>query len=492
MTRRDLLILPAVSAIPAITNAAAMDGNPALENTAEHNGAFTLMPGPNVEGVAFLRQCPETDRPDEKAWPPDVVAAFHQVPWIDAASVRLRWANLEPQPQEFNWAPVDNVLNEVKKYNTAHPGVQRTLQIRVMAGEHSPKWFEKAGVRFYSTRSGTRTTRVPVPYDNPVFLQNLRRLYRTIYERYAKDPLVTVFHGTWSAGPWAELFHPSAGAPLPPDYTPAKFVQGMTEQLDVLIDEYCLKGRVGELPYSGQYPPREQIDITRPLTAHIVKRLGHRNPYIYVQANGWGMNRDTGQLTISWHHDADYLDVLGQVNLSFLALGSNRGGGWLPQGDWVGLVELAQKFEIAYAEVYYADFMPLDTEHRMVQAFTQSEGATGPGAVPGFVGFRPWLKKRNRILYVRSGTVRKIFRSDRGIQSIDRLNLKAETPDQTRVSYRARMQSSGGTWSEWKDANRVTELPAGKAVEIEASLRTDDGYFSPTVTLLQPVWRSRS
>jgi hypothetical protein len=488
MTRRDFVAAASLS-----TAVAPGEDSPVLENTVKTEGGFTLAPGPNVEGVVFLRQCPEVGNPQETEWPRDAVETFHQVPWIDAASVRTRWADLEPRPREFNWVTIDKVLAEVKKYNAGHTDARRTLQIRVMAGEHSPKWIEKAGVRFYDTSGGLpgRPIHVPMPYDNPGLLDHLRRLYRAVLERYGKDPVVTVYHGTWSAGPWAELFHPRVGAPLPPDYTPAKFVNGMSEQLDVLIEEFCLKGKVGELPYSGQYPPREQIDITRPLTARIVERLGRRSPFMYVQANGWGMNRDTGQSTISWHHDRDYEDVLGQVNLSFQALGSNRGGGWLPQGDWVPLVRLAQKFEIAYAEIYYADFMPLDTKHRFVEAFTQPEGATGHDAVQGFIGFRPWLKKRNRVLYVRGGTVRQVFGSDKGVQGITRLAAEAATPAHCSVALRARTKAASGNWSDWREASRVAELPAGTSAELEAALHTGDGYFTPKLASMRPIWENR-
>jgi hypothetical protein len=87
----------------------------------------------------------------EKAWPADVIRAFHEVPWIDAASVRVRWAALEPRPGDYQWSYIDHVLAEVKKFNQTHGGPVRTLQVRPMGGEHCPRWFEEAGVRFYDT-----------------------------------------------------------------------------------------------------------------------------------------------------------------------------------------------------------------------------------------------------------------------------------------------------------------------------------------------------
>ena len=231
-------------------------------------------------------------------------------------------------------------------------------------------------MRFYDTTqashhgSAIRSTpiHIPLPYDNPEFLKQLRQVYRAMFARYHDDPLVAVYHGTWSAGPWDEIFHPQSGEPLPPDYTPENFVRGMTEQLDVLIEEFCLKGKIAELPFSGKYPSKDRINITGPLTAHIVQRLGRRTPYLYIQSNGWGQTA-AGQQTISWGHERDIADAHGQVNLAFQALGTNKGGGWFPQGDWMPLVELAMQYDASYVEIYPPDLMPVDTSHHIVEAF---------------------------------------------------------------------------------------------------------------------------
>ncbi len=459
-----------------------------MDNVVERDGAYTLAPGPNVEGLVYLRQ---------ERWPEDVIRTFHQVPWIDAASVRLRWAELEPADNEFDWSAFDAIRAEVVKWNDAHPASPRTLHIRPLGGVHTPKWFEDAGVRYYDTRHrmgpdrGSEPIRVPMPYDNPEFLKQLRDIYRAMVERYGDDPLVTVYHGTWPAGPWDEIFHPQDDHPLPPDYTPQKFVAGMLEQLDVLIDELCLKGKVAELPFSGKYPQKDQIDITGPIVDRIVERLGKRSPYLYIQSNGWGETH-TGRQTPSWGHERDINDAFGRVNLSFQALGTNAGDGWWPQGRWVPLIKLAQEYDAAYLELYPPDFMPLDTEHGIVEAFTQTEeqAASGDdGTVPGFIGFRPWLRERNRTLYVREGTARFSFASPGGVRSVAGVTLRAEEPTDTRVDYRMRTRTGGGEWSGWLGRGELLDVPEGDEVEVEATLHTDDGYFTPTLWRLDVAWQ---
>ncbi len=480
-----VLIAGALStALPAQERPAA-DETTVLRNVCEQDGAYTLAPGPNVEGVALVHQ---------GQWPPEVIRTFHEVAWLDAASIRLRWAELEPRDQQFDWTPFDRVLREVKKYNAAHPGSQRTLHIRVMGGVHSPRWLERAGVKYYDTthrtgRSSAAPLHIPVPYDTPEFLHQLREVYRAMYERYWDEPLVTVYHGTWSAGPWDEIFHPQGPAPLPPDYSSERFVRGMIEQLDVLIDEFCLKGKVAELPYSGKYPPKSAINITGPLTDRIVERLGRRSPFLYIQTNGWGMT-NRGVQTVSWGHERDVNDAFGSVNLALQALGTNAGGGWFPQGDWIPLVELARQYEVAYVELYPPDFQPLDTEHHIVEAFTYG-GDSSPSTAdvpPGFLGFRPWLEQRGRVLFVREGTILRTFQAGGRPRRVGHVAVAASTPDDTSITTRVRTRRSGEMWSDWGDESALADLPAGDEAQVEVTLHTDDGYLTPRVTDVRLRW----
>ena len=461
--------------------------NVQLENVTERDGICTLAAGPNVEGVVLVWQLHN----DEKAWPPEVIAAFRNTPWLDAASIRIPWRLLEPKDQEFDWTAIDQLLGEVKAYNATHPGAHRTLHIRPMGGEHSPAWFESNGVRYYDTTHAVGADKrplplhIPLPYDNPEFLKQLREVYRAMLERYGSEPLVTVYHGTWSAGPWDEIFHPQGKEPLPPGYTPEKFIQGMVEQLDVLIDELCLKGKVAELPFSGKYPPKDKLNLTGALTRHIIERLGRRSPLLMIQSNGWGLTRE-GVQTVSYGHEQDVNDALGWINLSFQALGTNVRKSWQPQGDWVELVSLAKRYDVSYLEIYPPDLMPLDTEHHIVEAFTQERDQTG-AAIPGFLGFRPWLKERNRTHYLREGSMRRLFTCEGSPQPIERLVTAVVAPQGTAVAFRARTRLKGGAWTDWKDALRVKDLAAGSEAQIEARLHTDDGCFTPSVNVMYPL-----
>lgn len=473
-------ILAAVLLTFSMTPASGVAAPVELERVTRKGGEYVLAPGPNVEGVVLLRQ---------GRWPLETVRVFHRVPWIDAASIRMRWAELEPEDEQFDWSAFDHVLGEVKRYNATHPDSPRELHIRVMGGVHCPKWFEAKGVKFYDTfdpagaNRRMKPIRIPVPYDNPEFLNQLRQVYQAMVDRYGDEPLVTVYHGTWSAGPWDEIFHPQYHAPLPPGYTPARFVEGMVGQLDVLIDELCLRGKVAELPYSGKYPPKSTIDITGPLNDRIVQRLGKRSPWLYIQSNGWGMT-NKGKQTVSWGHERDINDARGRVNLALQALGTNVGRGWLPQGDWVDLIEIAKQYDVSYVELYPPDFAPLDIEHRIVEAFTQGDETAGVKTrrpIADFVGFRRWLRDRDRILYVREGTIRQVLSLGGDGRRIKQVAVEGHAPTETRIEARVRTRRSDGPWSDWLDVAKACESPAGSEVQVEVLLHTDDGYQTPAV-----------
>ena len=451
----------------------------------EKDGAYTLAQAPKVEGVFLLQQ---------GDWPDDVIKAFHQTEFLDGASIRLRWADFELKDQEFNWALIDKVLNEVRKYNSAHPGAYRTMQIRVIAGVHSPKWFDDGSVRMYDTARINPATKksnplhVPMPYDNPGLLKQQHELYQAFYARYANEPLIVMVHGTWSGGAWGEIFHPKDEAPLPPDYTPEKYFQGMYQQMDALIDEMCMKGKVGEFAFSGDIP--KPLNLQQKLGEYIVKRMGRRSPFLYVQSNGWGGIKE-------WIPKPNVGKEVFDLNYGYQALGNNSNPkAFLAQGDWIPLVQAAEDNQVPYVEIYPEDIMPVDTAHNMVQAFTQTreEAASGKsGSFKNFIGYRPWLKQRNFVMYWREAKVTKKFAAQEGSR-LDSIDLQANTPEGTSVTCRARTQT-GGAWSQWIPAAEAKNLPAGDELEIEAVLHTDDGWRTPVLKRLEPMgetWKQTS
>ena len=454
--------------------------SPVSSNVSITSEGVTLAAGPNIDGITYLHGA----KLGEKE-----IKAFHEIPYIDSLSVRQTWAAIEPEDQKFDFSGYDAALDEVKKYNSAHPDSPRTLQIRAMGGRNCPRWMEQAGVKYYDTtdlmgpQRKVTPMRLPQPFDNPEFIKQQHELYAAMREHFANEPLVTVFHGTWSAGPWAELFYPQAdnNQPQPPGATREKVAQGFIEQVDAVIDEFSMHGKVGELPLSGKYPQHEELPIARPCIDHVVERLGRRSPLFYFNTNGWGITTQKVQ-TISWGHEADVNYAYGKINLCFQALGTNTGGGW-GQGDWLPLIQMAKQYDTGYLEIYTPDFMADETDTHFKPAITD---------------YREYIQRRHRTLYLREGVLVKTFTTEKPLK-IERIMKADAIPAGTGISYQIRVKQSG-EWGEWKALEEFASLPECTAAQIEARLHTDDGYITPKIATLAvdsgtafdpPIWHEQ-
>jgi hypothetical protein len=143
---------------------------------------------------------------------------------------------------------------------------------------------------------------------------------------------------------------------------------------------------------------------------------------------------------------------------------------------------------VAYVELYPPDFSPLDRPHRIAQAFTQGDetaSAAPQDSVPDFVGFRRWLKDRNRVLYVREGTIRQVLPLNGDRRQIERVAVDATVPAETRIETRVRTRQVGQPWSGWFDVARADESPPGSQAQVEVRLYTNDGYRTPEVRKIQ-------
>jgi hypothetical protein len=136
--------------------------------------------------------------------------------------------------------------------------------------------------------------------------------------------------------------------------------------------------------------------------------------------------------------------------------------------------------------------LPLDTRNRIVEDFVFPEPpglASDSSLPPGFVGFRPWLKRRSRVLYQREGTVTQRFVHEGQPASVARFTVQVSTPEGTSVAAVARVRLGAGHWSVWHGADRIGELPPAREAEVRAVLHTDDGYVSPSVRQISLEWK---
>lgn len=96
----------------------------------------------------------------------------------DASDTNSSWAVLEPQPGQFNWAPLDAQIHKASD-------LEKRIWLELLTTEgQTPAWAREGGVPLIGSRGGT-----PVPWD-PAYQTLLRRAVHAMAAKYDDDPTV--------------------------------------------------------------------------------------------------------------------------------------------------------------------------------------------------------------------------------------------------------------------------------------------------------------
>jgi len=124
--------------------------------------------------------------------------AVAMIPCLDHIYLRLAWSYLEPKDNQYNWALIDNVINDFAQY-----GVKVSFRITCKETDANnkyatPKWVKDAGA------NGTMMDNAWEPdYGDPIFLAKLDEFHKAFAERYdQRDDVIYVDVGSY--GDWGE------------------------------------------------------------------------------------------------------------------------------------------------------------------------------------------------------------------------------------------------------------------------------------------------
>lgn len=130
--------------------------------------------------------------------------------------IRFNWADVEPEPGQYRWGVIDDVIAAWKPHGA-------TVAFRVMtcnahsAGYYaSPKWLFDAGCKGFEyvrggddpTSGGARLPRIEPDYSHPVYLARHGDFLKALGERYDGHPSVE-FLDIGSYGIWGEWHTPN-------------------------------------------------------------------------------------------------------------------------------------------------------------------------------------------------------------------------------------------------------------------------------------------
>lgn len=164
---------------------------------------------------------------------------FRNFPGMDHLYLRLAWSFLEPEEGKYNWALIDNIINEYvpEGYGISFSITSKeTGKYPIVVGQQkngvqyaTPVWVEKAGAKGVVTEAEGARSWSP-QWDDPVYLEKLDNFHRAFAQKYDGKPWVR-YVDIGSIGEWGEG-HTSRSTQIPPT------VKEVKENMDVYLKNY--------------------------------------------------------------------------------------------------------------------------------------------------------------------------------------------------------------------------------------------------------------
>lgn len=105
-------------------------------------------------------------------------AAAIKQPFVKGGLVRTMWETLERAPGEYDWSDVDRKIDP-------YVSAGKQFSLAVIAGPHTPKFYQTGTVVNFSNKRGPAS--MPVPWDE-TYRRGLEMLFDALGKRYASHP----------------------------------------------------------------------------------------------------------------------------------------------------------------------------------------------------------------------------------------------------------------------------------------------------------------
>lgn len=209
-------------------------------------------------------------------------------------SVRFPWNAADLSGSDTSNALLDGARKMVDDYNTAHPGANKQLSIRFMAGKHAPTRIFDAGAKYYLKDN----QKVGIPWGSTsTTTYTPNTVWLTEYDKYvgklaawSKSHNVHLLHLSWWAQEWAELNY-GAEVRAVAGFSYNNWLAGHKEIIDVGA-KYADDSLTVEAPLSGYGPLSNGPSAA--LADYIISKVGQNSSKFYVQANGWNETQEWG------------------------------------------------------------------------------------------------------------------------------------------------------------------------------------------------------
>jgi hypothetical protein len=212
------------------------------------------------------------------------------------------WAQIEPEPGQFNYSIIDQDLALVNAYNRKNPANPLEVKLRVWPALTAPEWAKVlSGPPIPITPSGTQTKSGTVGrWWTPAYRSAWSVLQHNMAARYDNNPLVHEVSVSSCASLTDEPFNMAA--------TPAEIQQVIADGWSTQAQRACLSGALAD--YSGwrhtavEFPfnpsksitPTGQISTSTSFTATVMRQCAgsdtgaHAGPYCILSNHGLAPN----------------------------------------------------------------------------------------------------------------------------------------------------------------------------------------------------------
>ena len=312
--------------------------------------ASTVNVGRDLCGTWVLQQVSSADGPGGlNGYKTQINSALNN-PGVIGLSVRFPWNAADISGSATTSPILDAARKIVDDYNAAHPGANKQLSIRFMAGRHAPdRVLNAPGVNTY-LKGGEE---VGVPWGDGSTVNNYvpNTAWLNEYDAYvgklaawSRSHNVKLLHLSWWAQDWAELNN-GAEVRAVAGYSKNNWMNGHKALIDIGA-KYAGDDLTVELPLSGYGPLSDGTSAT--LADYIISKVGPNSSKFFIQANGWGPGGEWGAPNQDVEKDFD----------AIWAKPIMRGLQMIqPQDyDWAQVYDRLPQNKATYAEVYLPSF----------------------------------------------------------------------------------------------------------------------------------------
>jgi hypothetical protein len=231
------------------------------------------------------------------------------VPGTIGFSVRFPWNAADLDGGASTNAVLDASRSLVDDYNSAHPGSNKRLAIRLMAGRHTPARVFAAGAAFYTLPSGEKVPKAwsnadtqGAPFQANVVFEQAWGAYAAKLATWSRAHDVNLLHLSWYGQDWAELNH-GAEVRAAAGYSYERWLEGH-KRLIAIAAQQSGPSLAVELPASGYGPLSGGQSAS--LADEVIAQVGPNSSRFFIQANGWGPAGDWGapSVTVEAQFDA--------------------------------------------------------------------------------------------------------------------------------------------------------------------------------------------